>query len=229
MCPSPDELTQSEATATPESTSNESSDGAGQGSTATPTEGAATPAHGVANVGETRPVPAPAGWRPPVLVYTLVSIMTIAFVLWVIFSWSGYADKYSQVTEGWHLGSTKMIEITLVREDKEGLACASNVNFEGNRCLFGDNGRDLGASAPDELHTLRPYNTVRNELFVGAGLWNSPGLPAQLPKERFSVVCNYHVLGVAKNMALRWGTKANFDPLKNSVAVGTLTDCVIPQ
>jgi hypothetical protein len=155
--------------------------------------------------------------------------MTIAFVVWVIFSWSGYADKYSQITEGWHLGSTKMIEITLVREDKEGLACSSDLDFEGNRCLFGSGGRALGESGPDEKHTLRPYNTVRNELFVGAGLWSSPGLPKELPKERFSVVCNYRVLGVAKSMALRWGPKASFDPLKHSVAIGTLSDCVIPQ
>jgi len=37
------------------------------------------------------------------------------------------------------------------------------------------------------------------------------------------------VVGVSKNMSLRWGTKAVFDPLKHSVAIGTLSDCVIPQ
>jgi hypothetical protein len=162
-------------------------------------------------------------------VYTGFSLMTFAFVLWVIYSWSGYADKYAQVTEGWHLGSTKMIEITLVRDDKAGLACASDANFDGNRCGFGPGGSSLGAAGPDEVHTFRPYNTVKNELFVGAGLWSSKGLPAELPKERFTVVCNYRVLGAVKNMALRWGPTAKFDPLKQSVAVGTLSDCVIPQ
>jgi hypothetical protein len=171
----------------------------------------------------------PTSWRPPVLVYTALSLMTIVFVLFIVYSWSGYSDKYAQVTEGWSIGNTKLIEITLVRDDKDGLACASNLDFGGVRCGYAANGAPLGDKGPAPSQLLQPFNTVKNELFVGAGLWDSKGLPKTLPTERFTVVCNYRVVGVAKSMSLRWGQKASFDPLKHSVAVGTLSDCVIPQ
>ena len=47
--------------------------------------------------------------------------------------------------------------------------------------------------------------------------------------ERFTVVCNYHVVGVLKSAALRWALNGSFNPLEQSVAVGNLSDCVIPQ
>jgi hypothetical protein len=175
------------------------------------------------------PKQGPICWRPPVLVYTAFSLMTIVFVLFILYSWSGYSDKYAQVTEGWSIGNTKMIEITLVRDDKEGLACSSNLDFGGVRCGYAANGTPLGDKGPSPSQLLQPFNTVKNELFLGAGLWASKGLPKTLPTERFTVVCNYRVIGVARSMALRWGQKASFDPLKHSAAVGTLNDCVIPQ
>jgi hypothetical protein len=168
----------------------------------------------------------PTGFRPHVLVYTGVSLMVILFSLWIVFTWSGYSDKYAQVTEGWSLGSTKMIEVTLIKEDRDTLSCASDLSFEGNRCAFAKNGSPV--AGVDDAHRLQPFNTVKNELFIASNLWTSLGLK-ELPKERFSAVCNYRVLGVAKNLSLRWSKTAAFDPLKHSVAVGTLSNCVIPQ
>lgn len=207
MCPSPEELSQNNdaaPSASPEpSSANDASQAVAEATT-----------------------PTPKSWRPPVLVYTWVSLMTIMFVVWILFSWSGYSDKYAQVTEGWSLGSTKMLEITIVKDDKDGLACSSDLNFDGVRCAFSGNAAPSGV---DLSKMLQPFNTVKNELFIASGLWTSKGLPNPLPAERFTVVCNYRVVGVSKNMSLRWGQKAAFDPLKHSVAIGTLSDCVIPQ
>lgn len=217
MCPPPDEQTE-----TPEAKS--------------PAESQEAPASDLATASPTSVTEAkhceccaPAtlgGFRPHVLVYTGFSLMVILFSLWIVFTWSGYSDKYAQVTEGWSLGSTKMIEVTLIEADRDTLSCASDLVVGGNRCAFAANGTPV--SAIGDANRLQPFNTVKNELFIAANLWPSLGLK-DLPKERFSAVCNYHVDGVAKNLSLRWSKTGAFDPVKHSVAVGTLSNCVIPQ
>lgn len=179
--------------------------------------------------------PADATPEPPrrslssVLLPTLVTFYSIGIALWLIFAWSGYDTKYSQTTDSWKLNSTKMIEITLIAEDKGNLACASDANVQGLHCGYNAHNQKVSGEVDSDPQILQPYNTVANELFLGAGLWTSQTLKGQLPGQRFTVMCNYKVLGAAKNVALRWAPKAAFDPLKNSVAVGTLSDCVIPQ
>jgi hypothetical protein len=168
---------------------------------------------------------------PPrgVLLYTTLGLLSMGVVLWLLFAWSGYKEKYSQLTEGWHLGGTKMVEITLVREDKKNLACASDKTFGDTHCGYRASGQPFGANAEVDAHTLQPYNTIKNELFLGAGLWASPALHGILPAERFTVVCNFRVVGVAKSIALRWAPTGSFNPVDQSAAIGTLSDCVIPQ
>ena len=65
---------------------------------------------------------------PPrnVLLYTIFGLLCTGVALWLVFAWIGYKEKYSQQTEGWHLGGTKMMEITLIRDDKKNLVCASD-------------------------------------------------------------------------------------------------------
>lgn len=176
------------------------------------------------------PVTLGTGTQPRnVLLYTAFGFLSMGVVLWLLFAWSGYKEKYSQLTEGWHLGGTKMLEITLVREDKKNLACASDRTFGDTHCGYRANGQPFGANAEVDAHTLQPYNTIKNELFLGAGLWASPALQGTLPAERFTVVCNYRVVGVAKSVALRWSPTGSFNPIDQSAAIGTLSDCVIPQ
>ena len=168
---------------------------------------------------------------PPknLLLYTVFGFLCIGVALWLILAWSGYKEKYSQQTEGWHLGATKMLEITLIRDDKKNLACASEKIFTGVHCGYHANNQPWGTTPETDPQVLQPFNTVKNELFLAAGLWQSPILQEPLPKERFTVVCNYHVLGVLKAVSLRWSATGNFSPVDQSVAVGNLTDCVIPQ
>jgi hypothetical protein len=148
--------------------------------------------------------------------------------VWVIFSWAKYDQKAAQTEQGWHKGTRQLVELTLVREDHDRLACASNLTVEGLNCGYQGDSRPR-VPTPDEAHILRPYCNVKNESLLGAGLWDSPGMRGALPTERFTVVCNYDVVGVIKSVSLRWEPNGKFDPAKQSMPVGTLTDCVIPQ
>ncbi len=163
------------------------------------------------------------------LIKTVFSLVVIAVVLGLVFTWTGYSSKYAQVTEGWHLGQTKLIEVTVVREDKGRLACSSEVVTDGVHCAYHANGQPFEAHTQDDAHVLSPFNTIKNELFLGAGLWTSAALQGPLPTERFTVACNYKVLGVVKSVGLRWAANGSFDPVKQSVTVGSLTDCVLPK
>lgn len=163
------------------------------------------------------------------LLYTVFGLLCMGVALWLVFSWTGYKDRYSQQTEGWRLGSTRMIEVTLIREDKKNLACASDRSFDDIHCGFHANSQPWGPGPEQDGKALQPYNTIKNELFLAAGLWTAPVLQGELPTSRFTVVCNYHIKGVLKNVSLRWSATGNFSPVDQSVTVGTLTDCVIPQ
>jgi hypothetical protein len=157
----------------------------------------------------------------------LLVLFVIGFGVFIANHWSKY-DKYSGQTEqGWHKGSKQMVEITLVKEDKAKLDCASNVSIEGLGCAYDANSQARTQQPKDKA--LHPYCNIKNDVLLAAGLWDSPGLPAELPSERFTVVCNYNVVGVVKSVSLRWNSNDKFDPAKQSLPVGTLTDCVIPQ
>jgi hypothetical protein len=227
MSASPDEPATSPETATPESPAAQpqAGDANAPGAGAEPPQ-APAPAAVAPAAAPSRPDDIP---PPHILLYTVFGFLCIAIAVWLIFAWTGYKERYSQQVEGWRLGSTKMIEITLVREDKKNLACASDREFEGIHCGYNARSEAKGPGPEDDPHVLQPFNTVKNELFLAAGLWQAPALKEPLPKDRFTVTCNYHVVGVLKAVSLRWSPTGNFGPVDQSVTVGTLSDCVIPQ
>jgi hypothetical protein len=157
------------------------------------------------------------------------SPLCIGVALWLILAWSGYKEKYSQQTEGWHLGATKMLEITLIREDKKNLACASDKSFSGVHCGYQRQRPAVGHDAGDGSARAAALQHGEERAVPGRGSVASPILQEPLPAERFTVVCNYHVLGVLRAVSLRWSLTGNFGPVDQSVAVGTLSDCTIPQ
>jgi hypothetical protein len=162
-----------------------------------------------------------------VLCCTLLSLFIIGFGVWLIFAWSGYSERYSQMTDGWHKGGTYSIELTVIREDVNNLACASDLVVDGLRCGHRANGQPV-QPAPEDRVLLRPYNTVDSVLLLGAGLWSAPGMRGPLPTARFTVVCEFHMLGVIKSVKTRWSPAGAFLPTSRSLPVGTLSGCVIP-
>ena len=163
--------------------------------------------------------------RHNMLVLSLVSFCLIGFGVWVFSAGKRYREEYAHAVEGWRVGSTRAVEVTVVREDRQNLACISDQTIAGLRC---GGETDRHGTAPDP-QILQPYNTVAGEILLGAGLWSSPDLNGPLPQERFTVVCNYHIKGVIKSATIRFGPTGTFAPLGRTTTVGTLTDCSIPR
>jgi hypothetical protein len=160
--------------------------------------------------------------------YSVAGLLGIGFVLWLLVTVTGYAQRYQRGSADVVLGATNSVELTLVREDRENLACASDVVLDGLHCAYRANRREVEPEAADDRLVLRPYYTVDQVLILGSGLWSSPGMRGPLPDKRFTVVCDYHVVGAIRSIALRWTAGgAFFDPGK-SPPVGSLTGCVIP-
>jgi hypothetical protein len=159
----------------------------------------------------------------------LLSLFVIGFGVWVVFSWLKYDKTSGQTEQGWHKGSKQMIELTLVKEDRDRLDCASNASFDRDIACGFDAASQPRMPRPAVDKTLHPYCNIKNDVLLAAGLWQSPGLQGQLPNERFTVMCNYDVVGVLKSVSLRWSPTDKFDPAKQTLPVGILSDCVIPQ
>jgi hypothetical protein len=165
--------------------------------------------------------------RNNALLLSFSAFCLIVFVVWMISGGKRYRAEYAQATENWRVGSTRVVELTLVKDDLKHLACASDQAIAGLRCGYGKDKREV--SPPDEPKNLRPYNTVANELLLGSGLWSSPDLKGPLPDRRFSVICNYNIKGVVKSVSIRFNPSASFAGVGKSVTAGTLTECVLPR
>jgi len=179
----------------------------------------------------TEPKPTPAGGRPEsAFVRPLVTLVGIAVFVWLVFFVSGYGRRYAQMAKPWSKGGTHLVEISLIREDLDNLACASDVVLEGGvRCSYGANRQRATPPVEDDRLMLRQYVTVNRDLLLGAGLWSAPDLRTTLPPWRFTVACNFHITGIVKSVSLRWSPGGPFDPVNQSVPAGTLTDCAFPR
>ena len=162
------------------------------------------------------------------LVASLLAFCLIVFGVWLVSAGKRYREEYSSAADGWRIGSTRSVELTLVRTDKDNLSCASDVTIDGLHCAFRRDLAAVGGSATDP-RVLQPYNTTSDELLLAAGLWTSPDLQGALPATRFTVVCNYHVQGVMRSAAIRFATAAPFVPAGKVVTAGSLTDCILPR
>jgi hypothetical protein len=165
--------------------------------------------------------------RLNVLVFSLLSFCLIAFGLWLVSAGKSYREAYAEKTEGWRVGSTHTVELTLVREDKSNLGCAADRALAGMHCGYTLDGAPTGPASAERSQFLQPYNTIDNTLLLGSGLWNAADLKGTLPEVRFTVTCNYNIKGLAKSASIRFDATAPFTALQKAVTVGTLTDCVI--
>jgi hypothetical protein len=163
------------------------------------------------------------------LLLSFVAFALIAFGVWVVSGGKRYREEYAAATQGWRVGTTRVVELTVVREDKTNLACASDHAIAGLRCGHGRDQRPVGSLSADKPEMLQPYSTVGGELLLGAGLWTSPDMKQTLPSGRFSVVCNYTIKGVMKSARIRFDPASSFNGMGKTVTVGSLTDCVLPR
>jgi len=165
--------------------------------------------------------------RCNVLLLSFLALGLIGFGLWVVSAGKQYREEYSQDMEGWRIGGSREVEITLVKEDDRNLACASDQVIEGLRCGYRLNLQAAGAVSPADPRMLQPYNTVESQLLLGAGLWTSPDLKQPLPAGRFTVSCTYNIKGMVRAAAIRFAPTAPFDRIGKTLPVGALSDCTL--
>jgi len=163
------------------------------------------------------------------LLLSFVWLFAIGFGVWLFTAGRRYREEYAQATQDWHVGGVRMVELTLVKNDRRNLACASDQTIAGLHCGYRGALMPADSASADDPHVLQPYNTTQNELLLGAGLWTSPGLKEPLPEKRFTAVCNFHIEGVMKSASTRFDVNGSFMPLGKTVAAGAFTDCVLPQ
>lgn len=164
---------------------------------------------------------------PGVLFRSAVAFLALLMFVWFTYRFVAFRHLARVPFEGMQVGNVNFVEISLIREDVQNLACASNVEVDGLRCGFKDQGTPHEGLS--EIQTIRQYNTIKNELFLAAGLWAQPVMQGALPTERFSVVCEFHSVGALKNPKLRWNPNEAFKSIDRTLVVGKLNKCVIPQ
>jgi hypothetical protein len=163
-----------------------------------------------------------------VLVTSFVWLFAIGFGVWLVTAGKHYREQYTQYVDGFRLGATRLVELTLVASDQQGLGCAADTVVEGLHCGHHADSREAGPISSTDPQLLQPYYTTSKELLLGSGLWLSPVMKAPLPGGRFTVVCNYHVVGVTKAASIRFAATSAFGSIGGLVPMGTLSDCVFP-
>jgi hypothetical protein len=178
------------------------------------------------------PAPAPIAPEPRAcgtMYRTWVAFLTLGIVSAILYGFLTYRRHYSPEFTGTRVGDLRFVEISLVREDFHALACAADEEFQGTYCAYRKDGQRRPAAEQEEARIIRQYNTVRNELFLAAGLWAEPVMRAPLPNERFSVMCEFTPLGAMKNPKIRWASSKTFHPANANLVVGRVSNCVIPR
>jgi hypothetical protein len=126
----------------------------------------------------------------------------------------------------WAAGQTVDVEITLVKNDKQDLACSSPDEIGGKHCAFEANSKPWSkGDNNDDKKVLRPYTTTEHLQFTAAGVWSDPALaPDKLPATRFSLKCKYKVEGTLKSLGVRWEQTGQWFP-NNEWYAGSVSDC----
>jgi hypothetical protein len=139
----------------------------------------------------------------------------------------GREPTAEQAKPKWTVGQTVDVEVTLVRSDRQDLACAAADEVGGKHCAFeaANKAWSKGGDPNDDKVTLKPYTTTDRMQFVAAGLWSDPGLsPDKLPATRFSAKCKLKVEGTMKNVGVRWEQTGQWYPQDGWFA-GSISSC----
>ncbi|MFT3769706.1 MAG: hypothetical protein QM820_30075 [Minicystis sp.] len=144
------------------------------------------------------------------------------------FALLGSEKHQEQAKPKWKVGDVADVEITLVKNDRQDLACASADEINGKHCGFEANNKpwSKGDNA-DDKKLLKPYTTTDRVQFAAAGVWSEPALSGdKLPATRFSVKCKYKVEGMLKAMSVRWESTGQWFA-GNDWYAGSVSDCKI--
>jgi hypothetical protein len=161
---------------------------------------------------------------------SMILFVLIIGGLAVGFAMLGREEQQAPPTMKWKVGETTDVEITLVKNDRNELACAAADEIGGKHCAFESNTKPWSkGDLNDDKKLLKPYTTTDRAQFVAAGVWSEPALAAdKIPASRFSLKCKFKVEGKLKNMSVRWEQTGQWYP-NNEWFAGAVSDCkVVP-
>jgi hypothetical protein len=176
-----------------------------------------------------RPAPQPAAQQGSSLGKSMILFVVIIGGLAAGFAILGREEQQAPAKPKWSVGQTVDVEITLVKSDKNDLACSSTEEVGGKHCAFEAMNKPWSkGSTTDDKALLKPYTTTDRIQFTAAGVWSDPALATSIPPSRFSLKCKYKVEGTLKNLAVRWDPAGQWFP-QNEWFAGSVSDCkVVP-
>jgi hypothetical protein len=135
------------------------------------------------------------------------------------------AKEAAVAQQNWSVGQEIPVEITVLPEDRENLACASVEEAAGRHCAFENTTTPRDGGADDDAHILKPYATTGRQRFLAAGLWDQ--IKDKIPSKRFSVKCKYKVEAKIKAPAIRWSKSGPWRELKGDWFAGSVSGCTV--
>lgn len=125
-----------------------------------------------------------------------------------------------------HIGDTMPITITVVPSDSYNLNCSGDEHFGSSRCNFDANQRPQSTQEP-----LRPYMTVRREMFILAGVFEERNVERWVRtarrtghNTRVTLKCRATLLGFSTSIDVRWRKTGSWNAVKD-VPVARVDDC----
>src|SRR5262245_4395134 len=92
----------------------------------------------------------PAGLdRVNVILFSFVSFVMILLTVWVISGSKKYRREYADATQGWRVGTSRVVELTVVQQDRTNLGCASDKPIGSLRCGYGADRKPAGSLSGD--------------------------------------------------------------------------------
>jgi hypothetical protein len=122
---------------------------------------------------------------------------------------------------GWHVGGSTRVRLTVITMDYERLLCASDKSFGEDHCQYKDQNtpwpQELGEPLDDnKKHVIQPYRTYPdNQLILVSGIWSHPVIATRLHQEpwqgfvetklqRFVIECDVDFISKIDEVSLRW-------------------------
>lgn len=193
-----------------------------------PAKRGSKPARPKASGGVAQGAPVPVRKQGGSLGKSVVLFVVIVGGLAAAFAVFNTGDGGGRTVPSWKTGQQVDVELTLVKTDKEDLACASSEELGGRHCAFESQSKRWSKDdSSDDKKLLKPYTTTNGAELLAAGLWSEPALSGTLPATRFSVKCKYTVEGKLKKPGIRWAADRPWYDNGGDWYSGAVTGCTL--
>ncbi|MBM4357427.1 MAG: hypothetical protein FJ096_04880 [Deltaproteobacteria bacterium] len=138
----------------------------------------------------------------------------------------------------WKLNEPVDIELTLVANDANDLACSMEGDLAGLHCGYtAANVKNPAAQGSrEDAKLLQPYATTNRQNLFAANVWMQPELKdvaaleariKTLPQQRFALSCKFTPRGFAKSAKVQWKPGSDWGQTDKPWYAGEVKDCKI--